>query len=275
VAAKQKMLILLLKDIFQLSNRKMANLITFFSALTGVDTSYKTIERAYSDTIVKMIIHNMFVIMMKRKGIRMVDLTGDGTGYSLTITKHYRTVREKEGEAVKSNVGTGMHVENAPSPEAKTVRKKIFTYAFAFMDLGTHMYVGYGASMKSEKDAFNKAVTMMQDAGLISRSVRLDKYYGSQSTVYVFDRDTTIYIIPRDDITISGPYAWKGIIRNLMTDPFSFLKKYYKRENSESGFSADKRCDGWKVWQRLDDRIDTAVMCKGVWHNLLWLSSDT
>ncbi|MEM3215649.1 MAG: hypothetical protein QXS17_01910 [Candidatus Micrarchaeaceae archaeon] len=48
-----------------------------------------------------------------------------------------------------------------------------------------------------------------------------------------------------------------------------------KQENSESGFSADKRCDEWKVWQRFDDRIDTAVMCEGVWHNILWLGSDT
>ncbi len=32
---------------------------------------------------------------------------------------------------------------------------------------------------------------------------------------------------------------------------------------------------GWKVWQRLDGRIDTAIMCKGVWHSPLWSSSDT
>jgi len=63
----------------------------------------QTIERAYSDPLVRMIIHNMFVILVKRKGIKQADLAGDGTGYSLTITKHYRSVREKAGEAVKSN----------------------------------------------------------------------------------------------------------------------------------------------------------------------------
>ncbi len=271
INAKQKVLILLLKDIFQFSNRKMANLLLFFSALAGIDTSYKTIERAYSDPMVRMIIHNMFIIMIERKGIRNADITGDGTGYSLTITKHYRSVREKEGEAVKSNVAAEKPGAGVSAADAKVVKKKLFTYAFAIMDLGTRLYVGYGASNKSERAAFDKAVAMMQEAGVIARSVRLDKYYGSQSTVYVFDKDTAIYIIPKGNATIKGPYAWKDIIRDLMLGPFSFLKEYYKRENSESGFSADKRCDGWKVWQKLDDRIDTAVMCKGVWHNLLLL----
>lgn len=174
INAKQKALILLLKDIFQPINRKMANLLLFFSALTGIDTSYKTIERAYSDPIVRMIIHDMFIIMIRRKGIRSSDVTGDGTGYSLTITKHYRSIREKEGEAVKSNVAAEGPGVDASVAKTKSAKKKLFTYAFAIMDLGTHLYVGYGASIRSERDAFNKAVAMMKEAGVIARSCGLD-----------------------------------------------------------------------------------------------------
>ncbi len=283
ISTKQKVLILLLKDIFQLSNRKMANLLAFFSVLSGIDAGYKTIERAYSNPQAKMIIHNMFIIMIRRKGISNSDITGDGTGYSLTITKHYRSLREKEGDSIKTNEDVEKHSTEVANQEINAAnnapqeikpKKKLFTYAFALMDLETHMYVGYAASMRSERDAFNKAVKMMYEAGVISDSARLDQYYGSQSTTNVFDKNTTIYIIPKDNTTIKGPYAWKEIIRNLMLDPFSFLSEYYRREHSEAGFSADKRCDGWKVWQRLDDRIDTAVMCKGVWHNLLLLGGD-
>jgi transposase len=82
---------------------------------------------------------------------------------------------------------------------------------------------------------------------VITGSVKLDKYYRNQSTVYAFDGDTAIYIIPRNNMTINGPYIWKNIIWNLMSDSFSFLKEYSRRENSESGFSTDKRCDGWRV----------------------------
>ena len=100
---KQKALILLAKDLAQFSNRKMANLLQLFSLFDDIDISYKTIERAYSDPMVKMTIHNMFVMLVKKKGIKQADLTGDGTGYSLTITRHYRNVREKTGEAAKTN----------------------------------------------------------------------------------------------------------------------------------------------------------------------------
>jgi hypothetical protein len=95
--AKQKVLILLAKDFAQFSGRKMANLLPLFSLFADVDISYKTIERAYSDLLVRLIIHNMFFILVKRKGIKQAGLMGDGTGYSLSITKHYGSVREKAG----------------------------------------------------------------------------------------------------------------------------------------------------------------------------------
>ena len=101
--AKQKVLILSAKDLVQFSNRKMANLLPLFSLFDDVDISYKTIERAYSDPLVKLIIHNMLVILVKNKEIKQADLTDDGTGYNLTITKHYRSIREKAGESIKSN----------------------------------------------------------------------------------------------------------------------------------------------------------------------------
>ena len=54
----------------------------------------------------------------------------------------------------------------------------------------------------------------------------------------------------------------------LVGDPLSYLIGYYRRENSESGFSVDKRMFGWKIWQQRDDRIDTAISCIAVLHNL-------
>ena len=43
---------------------------------------------------------------------------------------------------------------------------------------------------------------------------------------------------------------------------------HHMRKNSESQFSADKRTTGWRIQQRREDRIRTAAMCKGTWHNL-------
>lgn len=105
------------------------------------------------------------------------------------------------------------------------------------------------------------------------KNLRLDQYYAGQSTVERFGSSTTLYLIPKSNATIRGSYAWKDMLKDLMYCPFLFLSEYYRREHSESGFSADKRCDGWKIWQRREDRIQTATVLKGVWHNLLRLGA--
>ncbi|EQD29763.1 hypothetical protein B1B_18603, partial [mine drainage metagenome] len=51
------------------------------------------------------------------------------------------------------------------------------------MDLNTKMYVGYGAGMRSEMEAFNNARKMMERLGIEVDSVRLDRYYTFQSIV--------------------------------------------------------------------------------------------
>jgi len=38
--------------------------------------------------------------------------------------------------------------------------------------------------------------------------------------------------------------------------------------NSEYGFAADKKILGWNIAQRRDNRIDNALFCTGMWHNL-------
>jgi len=259
----QKVLLILIKNIFQLSNRRMANFLAFFSMLTGIDTSYKTIERSYSDPLVKMTIHNMFIILAKRKGIEKSDLSGDGTGYSLTITKHYRNEREKQLKNFKNK----KEIKGYGKKPSKKL-KKSFAYSFSLMDLDTKMYVGCGVSMKSEKEAYKEAVRMANSI-ISATSVRLDKYLSDRTILNDFNPDTKIYIIPKKNTTIRGPPKWKRIIERFLADIFSYLTEYYKRNNSESGFSVDKRMCGWKIWQKRPDRIHTAIMCTNIWHNLM------
>jgi transposase len=97
--AKEKTFILLTNEIMKLSNRRMAYELPLF----GIDItiSYKTDERLYSDPLVIMILNNLFIEALRRKDIYACYAVGDGTGYSLTVTKHYRSMREKHGETVK------------------------------------------------------------------------------------------------------------------------------------------------------------------------------
>ena len=60
-----------------------------------------------------------------------------------------------------------------------TVRKRLFAYSFFLMDLNTRMYVAFGSSMKSERDAYIKAMEMPRSTGVTLNSLRLDRYYSS------------------------------------------------------------------------------------------------
>jgi len=59
-------------------------------------------------------------------------------------------------------------------------------------------------------------------------------------------------------------WKWKDTMEEFVNDTMTYLRQYYLRNNSESGFSADKRWFGWKVGQKRDDRIGTALTCTGV-----------
>ena len=248
--AREKVFVILVKEIFRLSNRKAAYLLP----LLGIskDISYKTVERLYSDPLVLMILNNLFISSVMRKGISSADTSGDGTGYSLTVTKHYRSMREKDGEFVK---------------EGK------FVYSFALMDLATRMYVGYAVSIRSERDAYHKALEMIGKMRIDLKSIRLDKYYSGQSILNDFNENTMIFLIPKSNSRIRGRRNWREIIRRFMDDPMNYLREYFKRNASESGFSSDKRATGGLIYQRRKDRKETSGFCKGLIHNLMLLHS--
>ena len=109
---------------------------------------------------------------------------------------------------------------------------------------------------------------MARSMGISANSIRLDKYYSNRTILKDFP-DAKIYIIPKKNATIRGPKEWKEILVRFIEDIFSYLSEDYQRNNSESGFSADKRMCGWKVWQKKEERIDTCLLCKGIWHNMM------
>jgi transposase len=248
---KQRVIILLLKELLGESNRMMASMLGLFSLLSGIDIGYKTVERLYSNHDVEMAIHNLHTLILREKGIKNIDTCGDGTGYSLTIKKHYASETQIRKDKAKEYSGT-----------------KVFVYSFKLLDLKSKMYVAFGMSLKSEKEAFDRAMEMIKKIDVKIDSIRLDKYYSFSSYVDKFG-DAKVYVIPRKNATVRGSWKWKDTMEDFVNNTFSYLGQYFRRNNSESGFSADKRMLGWMVGQKRDDRISTALTCTGVWHNLL------
>jgi transposase len=260
---EQKVLILLLKHLFNKSNRNMSNMLIIFSWLTDISVSYKTIERLYSDEEAIFALHNLHILILQKKGIINPDCSGDGTGYSLNIREHYATHAQKLKSFKKQK----------SSEKIKTLRKK-FIYSFALMDLKTRLYVCFGMSLKSEKEAFLKALNMAKETGIEIKSLRLDKYYSCQSYVKTISdsfENIEFYLIPKSNATIRGSWSWKKMLFSFVNKTIEYLEEYYKRNQSESGFSEDKKRTGWKLGQKKPIRIFTANALTHVWHNLYWL----
>jgi transposase len=240
VDLEKRVMLFLFARLMNKSNRDVEELLELFEPLFGIKVSYKTVERLYSDDEVRMALHNLFILLLREEGVSG-EFAGDGTGYSLTITKHYGSNPKKKG--------------------------KDFRYVFRIIDIETGMYVGLGYSTKSEKDAFERALRMLKGMGVKINSISLDRYYSSRKTLRLFDRETAVYVIPKRNLARIG-FEWLRVIERIVEMPYRFLKRYFKRNLSEAGFSADKRRFGWVVRQKREDRREMALFAVGLLHNI-------
>jgi len=240
IDARKRTLLFLFTRLMNKSNRDMEDLLVFFEPLFGIKVSYKSIERLYSDPEVKTVLHNLFILLLRDEGVSG-DLSGDGTGYSLSVTRHYRTDVSKKGRG--------------------------YLYVFRVIDIDTGLYVAVGYSNRSEMEAFHKAMTMLRESGIPVDSMSLDKYYSSRTVIQLFGEETALYLIPKKNIARVG-LEWSRILRRVIEDPYLYLKGYFLRCLSESGFSADKRRFGGLVRQKREDRRELALFSIAFLHNI-------
>ncbi len=260
----QRVKLLLIKQLVGESNRMFANMLDIFSMVSGIDVSYKTVERLYSDEDVIPAIHNLHILILKKNNVSGSRSTGDGTGYSLTVKKNYESYAQKLKDRAKENP---VNREDGKNKVSKIHKKRLFAYSFAIMDLDTRMYVAFGSSMKSERGAYDRAMNLLSSTGIEMDSIRLDRYYSSPSYMDKLG-NTKVFVMPKKNSTLNGSLKWKNTMKEFVEDTMNYLEQYHQRSNSESGFAADKKMLGWNIAQKRDDRIDNALFCTGLWHNL-------
>ena len=78
-------------------------------------------------------------------------------------------------------------------------------------------------------------------------------------------------MIPKKGTKTKGPSEWLKMLLEFCNNTEQYLTEYFKRNQSESGFSEDKRRFGWRIPQKLDHRVDSAYFSIFTWHNLLWV----
>ena len=239
----QRTMLFLFARLMNKSNRDVEDIMWLFGPLFGLDVSYKTVERLYSDPDVKLVLHNLFVLLLRDEDVSG-DMAGDGTGYTLTVSRHYRSDPKKKGKA--------------------------YRYAFRLIDLRTGMYAGVGYSAKSEMKAFHRAMEMVKSMGIAIDSVRLDKYFSSRRVLELFGEKTAVYLIPKKNISNIG-LLWSKVIKRIIESPLKFLCEYFMRNLSEGGHSSDKRRFGWIIRQKREDRQEMAMFSTALFHNLFFI----
>jgi transposase len=260
---EQRVILLLLKQLCGKSNRCMEWMMVMFTLLTKVDVSYKTIERIYSDRLVQLALYNLHVLILRKRGIDHADCCGDGTGYALFVKVHYATETIRRKNKIKEN----------NSEDSKHIK---IIYSFAFMDIKTRLYIGFGTSFKSEKEAFERALEIAKETGVVVDTLRLDRYYSAESYVDKicgFWTDVKMYLIPKKNIASLGLGELCRMLHRFTHDIKGYLKEYFKRNQAESGYAEDKRRTGWRISQKLPSRVDTAYSANALLHNLHWMGA--
>jgi transposase len=70
-------------------------------------------------------------------------------------------------------------------------------------------------SLKSETEAFDKAMEMLKHIDIEIENVRLDKYYSFPSYVDRFGKGN-VYVIPRKNATLNGSWKWKNTMEEFV-----------------------------------------------------------
>jgi len=255
---EQKVILLLIKQLIGKSNRNMSFMLVLFSTMTGIEVSYKTIERIFSDPLVKIAIYNLHILSLKKKGVKIADAVGDGTGHMVLIGEHYATTAQKLKDKAKNSAS----------------HNKTILYFFAVMDIKTRLYVGYGSSLRCEQDAQKAALKMTKECGVELEYYRIDRLFSAEAycnqCTSLFNNVKYI-TIPKKNIAHFGLGVWSKMLVSFLENPMSYLKTYYQRNQAESGFAEDKKRTGWHIYVRKEDRIEVAQSIVALWHNLSWM----
>ena len=149
LSLEQRVRVLFIKQLVGKSNRMFTNMSVIFSMVSGINVSYKAIERLYSDHDVILAIHNLHVLILGENNINNSNATSDGTGYGLTAKKNYESYAQKLKDLAKESPEN--RKEKGSDMKADGHKKRLFAYSFNIMNIETGLYIARGASMKSER----------------------------------------------------------------------------------------------------------------------------
>jgi len=215
----------LMQQYFCISNRMAEGLVKLFKEKMRVKNtfSYKTIERAYEDSLVTLILQEVFKLTQEPAREKEHVFSPDGTGLSMSMKQNWENDRRKGGKK---------------KGYEKMITMVGYTYKlFSAFELTKN-------PEDNESPYFEPL--LLGTAACYERidSVSADSAYLSRHNCdLVTDVGAAPRIYPKKGITLKrrGSKAWTKMLLSFIDDPQKWLREYHQRSISETAFSVFKK----------------------------------
>jgi len=216
---------ILMQQYFCVANRMTAGLVLLFREKMGIKRafSYKTIERAYDDPLVTLILNEVFKMTQEPVKELEKNFSSDGTGVPTSMKQNWERDKDDEKkqagyEKMVAMVGTTYKLISAVElPDPPTAHESPF-----FLSL-----------LQETASNYSSIELVCLDRGYLSRNnCDLIEEVGAVPRIYPKERTT---------LKRKGSWAWAEMLLDFIEDPQRWLRDYHLRSISETVFSTYKR----------------------------------
>jgi len=250
---------LLTQSFLELANRPAQGATQALKHHEATAFSYKTIERGYSDPIVRQVLDEVFRLTnLPLRGLE-TTFSIDGSGMTTAAGDHYASARAKQKTADRR---TGQ------TPPATTHR--VYNVAV----IGTKhkvlaSWITNAAPSHSELAAYPAALRQAKTQQPGMTKLLGDALYGNRPQVKLAsDLDITPHFLARRTTSLKrmGVDEYVTMLLEMARDPQAWFREYHMRSISETGFSILN--DTQRIRKRLDGRKQTESYLKAIVYNL-------
>ncbi len=229
---------LLMQQYFGVSNRVASGLVLLFKEkMRFKDTfSYKTIERAYENPLVTLILKEVFRMTQEPVKDREKVFAPDGTGLPRSMKLNWENDKGKEYsyhgyEKMITMIGC---------------RHKLFSAVEIADHPHDHESPYFRSLLYQTIQAYDQVGEVPADSAYLSRdNCTLITGVGAIPLIY-----------PKEGITLNskGSSGWTDMVLDFIKDPQKWLREYHNRSIAEAGFSAFKRGFPKPLRKRIKER---------------------
>ncbi|MDR0493789.1 MAG: transposase [Nitrososphaerota archaeon] len=237
---------------FALPNRAAQGYMRLFREKLHLKTefSYKTIERAYNNPVVREILSEVFELTQLPLREIEHEFGPDATGLATSCKQNYETDRQKnqtyKGYAkVLVMVGLKYKLFSAFRFASSCVDNES-PYFGSLLDQTAKRYV------RVSLVAGDGAYLSRHNCNLVAALGGVPRFYPKKGT----------------PLRQKGSAAWRKMLEELTTDPQKWLEAYHKRSNVEGSFSILKRDNPTALRKKLDARREQEAFGRACNQNL-------